>query len=63
MSLLERPCFSFGKSSAMAEHCQNNYTKKNVPKTTLGFFLCQTTFQRNVAQSREMWPEMWPIML
>ena len=28
-----------------------------------GFFLCQTTFQRNVAQSREMWPEMWPIML
>ena len=31
--------------------------------TFTGFFLCQTTFQRNVAQSREMWPEMWPIML
>ena len=27
-----------------------------------GFFLCQTTFQRNVAHAREMWPEMWPIM-
>ena len=33
---MERPCFSFGKSSAMAEHCQNNNTKKIVPKTTLG---------------------------
>ena len=29
---------------------------------TTGFFLCQTTFQRNVAHAREMWPEMWPIM-
>ena len=27
-----------------------------------GFFLCQTTFQRNVAHAREMWPEMRPIM-